>query len=242
MHLFAGDAHVRAGAGTTDGGVGSWRRCRLAETLRVALCDDHAVVRKGLRKILTDEADLDVVGEAATAADAVSLAAAEHPDVFVVDLGLPDESGTTAIRRILEVSPATKVVVLTMHDDVEYLREAFRAGAGGYVVKDAADVELILAIRAVAAGRRHVHPTLGATLLTEEPSGPGPRGRASELSRREADVLRLVALGHTNPEIATRLRISVRTVETHRSKILQKLGLRSRAELARYARKAGLLE
>ena len=216
----------------------------MADVVRVALCDDHAVVRTGLRKILAEEPDIDVVGEAGTSADAIAIADVEHPDVFVVDLSLPDEPGTSAIRSILEVSPDTRILVLTMHDDVDYLREAFRAGAQGYVVKDAADAELILAVRAVAAGRCHVQPTLGAALLTDQPCQadlPPTNTTISELTAREVDILRLLALGHTNLEIASGLTLSVRTVESHRSHIQQKLGLRSRAELARLARDAGLL-
>ena len=222
----------------------------MSDVVRVALCDDHAVVRTGLRKILEDESDVEVVGEAATATEAVSVAGMLQPDVFVLDLGLPDAHGLSAIRRILDVSPDSKVLVLTMHDEVDYLREAFRAGAQGYLSKEAADVELLLAVRALAAGKRHVQPALGAALLSEEPPGSrgaGPTselstGPTSELSSRETEILRLVALGHTNPEIGTKLNLSVRTVETHRAHIQQKLGLRSRAQLAQFARTAGLLD
>lgn len=209
--------------------------------LRVALCDDHAIVRSGLRRILEAEGDLEVVGEAGTAAAAVSLARAARPDVFVMDLGLPDASGIVATAGVREASPQTRVVVLTVHDDVAYLRRAFEAGADGYLVKDAADVDLVHAVRTVAAGRQYVHPTLGAELL--EPSGAGQRlsGPGGELSEREVDVLRLVALGHTSGAIAEELFISVRTVETHRAHISQKLGARSRADLVEVARQAGLL-
>lgn len=210
--------------------------------IRVALCDDHAVVRSGLRRILDAEADLEVVGEAGTAEAAVELAARVHPDVFVMDVGLPDASGIVATARVREASPGTRVVVLTVHDDVAYLRRAFEAGADGYLVKDAADVDLVHAVRTVAAGRQYVHPTLGAQLL--EPAGAGPhlRGPGGELSEREIDVLRLVALGRTNAAIAEELYISVRTVETHRAHITQKLGARSRAELVDAARQAGILD
>ena len=210
--------------------------------IRVALCDDHAVVRSGLRRILDAESDLEVVGEAGTAAAAVEIAAREHPDVFVMDVGLPDASGIVATARVREASPGTRVLVLTVHDDVAYLRRAFDAGADGYLVKDAADVDLVHAVRTVAAGRQYVHPTLGAQLL--EPAGAGShlRGPGGELSEREIDVLRLVALGRTNAAIAEELYISVRTVETHRAHISQKLGARSRAELVDAARQAGILD
>lgn len=210
--------------------------------VRVALCDDHAVVRSGLRRILEAEGDLEVVGEAATAQAAVDLARRSHPDVFVMDVGLPDANGIVATARVREASPGTRVVILTVHDDVAYLRRAFDAGADGYVVKDAADVDLVHAVRTVAAGRQYVHPTLGAELLEAANAGaPRVRGPGGELSEREVDVLRLVALGHTNAAIAEELFISVRTVETHRAHITQKLGARSRAELVEAARQAGLL-
>lgn len=209
------------------------------ERLRVGLCDDHAVLRVGLRKILEAEEDMAVVGEAATVEEAVGVAASEHPDVFVVDLGLRGESGLVAIRGILERSPDTAVLVLTMHEDIGYLQEAFAAGTTGYLLKEAADIELVLAVRAVAAGRRYVHPTLGAALLDTTPaSGPDPAGL---LSPRERDILRLIALGHTNAEIAATLHLSTRTVETHRGHVQQKLGVYSRAELVRFARDCGLI-
>jgi len=213
----------------------------MTEVIRVGLCDDHAVVRSGLRRIVADEPDLEVVGEAGTAEEAVSLARAERPDVFVMDLGLPGASGIDATRRVVEVSPQTAVLVLTVHDDVGYLRKAFDAGARGYLVKDAADVELVLAIRQVAAGHEYVHPRLGAALLgpvaAAHVGGPG-----GELSERELEVLRLVALGHTNAEIAAALFVSVRTVESHRAHVQQKLGLKTRADLVHYAREHALLE
>ncbi len=213
----------------------------MAERVRVALCDDHAVVRSGLARILADEADLEVVGQTGTAEAAVRLAGAEHPDVFVMDLGLPDASGIDATRRVREASPDTRVLVLTVHDDVAYLRKAFDAGAAGYLVKEAADVELVEAVRAVAAGGRYVHPILGAALLAPEAEHPHPGGPGGELSTREVEVLRLIALGHTQADIAEQLYISARTVESHRAHIHQKLGLRTRADLVHFARQAGLL-
>jgi len=210
--------------------------------LTVALCDDHAMLRAGLRRLLGDEADLAVIGESGTAEEAVAMARLEKPDVFVLDVGLPGKNGIEAIRQIREVSPSTRILVLTMHDDVAYLREAFAAGASGYLVKRAADVELVLAVRAVAAGERYVHPSLGAALLvgTASPAGSSA-GSQDQLSQREIEILRLLAVGHTNAEIARNLHLSVRTIETHRAHVQQKLGLRSRADLARYARERGLL-
>lgn len=211
------------------------------EVIRVALCDDHGVVRSGLRRILEAEEDLEVVGEAASVREAVVLAGAERPDVFVMDIGLPDGNGITATIDVRRASPNTRVLVLTVHDDIAYLRRAFDAGADGYMVKEAADVELVQAVRRVAAGHQYVHPSLGAALLAPDAPLARPGGPGGELSERETEVLRSIALGMTNTEIAEGLYVSVRTVETHRAHIQQKLGLRSRAELVRFARAAGLL-
>lgn len=212
----------------------------MADALRVALCDDHAIVRGGLRRIL-EEQGIVVVGEAGSAAEAEELARGTMPDVFVMDLGLPDVSGIEATARVRLASPGTAVLVLTVHDDVAYLRRAFEAGAMGYLVKDAADVDLVAAVRTVGAGAQYVHPTLGAALLGGAATDHRLTGPGGELSERELEVLRHVALGLTNAEIAEQLYVSVRTVETHRSHIHQKLGVRSRAELVRLARDAGLL-
>lgn len=214
----------------------------MAELIRVALCDDHAVVRSGLSRILQEDPALDVVGEATTADEAVTLADTEKPDVFVMDLSLPGEGGISATRRIREVSPSTRILILTMHDDVAYLREAFAAGATGYVLKKGADVEFAQAVKTVATGGTYVHPALGASLLAETPSAPGKRSSVPQLSAREAEILKFVALGYTNAEMAKNLALSPRTVETYRANLQQKLGLRSRSELARFARDSGLLE
>ena len=211
------------------------------EPIRIAVCDDHAVVRTGLRLVLDREPDVQVVAEADTGAEAAAVAATLKPDVFVVDLVLQGDSGVVATRRIVEASPATRVLILTMHDDVAYLRDAFAAGAAGFLNKRAADVELLTAVRTVAAGQRYVHPTLGAALLapaaTDAPAGPTP----GALTPRETEILREIGLGFTNQQIAERLVLSVRTVETYRANIQQKLGLRKRSELVRYARDTGLL-
>ncbi len=210
--------------------------------LRVALCDDHGVVRGGLRRILDAEVDLEVVGEAGSVREAVALAEIEQPDVFIMDLGLPDGSGITATAEVRRVSPNTRVLVLTVHDDVAYLRRAFEAGADGYMVKEAADVELVQAVRQVASGRQYVHPTLGAALLAADAPHIRPHGPGGDLSEREVEVLRCIALGMTNSEIAAQLFVSVRTVETHRAHIQQKLDIRSRADLVRFARETGVLD
>jgi DNA-binding NarL/FixJ family response regulator len=212
--------------------------------IRVALCDDHGLFRQGLRLILEGASDIAVVGEVGTAADGVALAGAEHPDVFLLDLTLPDASGIEATRDILRAAPGTRVLILTMHDDIEYLRGAFEAGAAGYLVKEAADVELLLAVRSVAGGQGYVHPSLGAALLSppkESRPASSPREPRRGLSPREVEVLKLLAAGHTNAEVGDALYLSPRTVETHRLRIQQKLGLHSRAELVRFAKDEGLV-
>jgi DNA-binding NarL/FixJ family response regulator len=209
--------------------------------IRIVLCDDHTVVRTGLRRLLEDQPGFDVVGEAATAEDALSLVGTTQPDVVLMDLSLPGDDGIAATRSIRAEHPGTRVLVLTMHDDVAYLREAFAAGAAGYVVKKAADVELVAALRTVACGDTYVHPNLGAALLSSTATQPSVGGQFHDLSPREVEVLRLLAVGFTNPEMAEKLGLSVRTVEGHRANVQQKLGLRSRAELARVARDSGLV-
>ncbi|MGH3063462.1 MAG: response regulator [Gaiellaceae bacterium] len=205
------------------------------------MVDDHAVVRSGLRMLLDAEADLEVVAEAADARGAVFELRAHKPDVVLLDVVMPGRSGIEAIPDLLKESPETHVLVLSMQDDPAYVREAFGAGAKGYVLKEAVDAEVVGAIREVAEGRQYVHPALGARLIAAEAE---ERSRADEdpLSDREREVLRLLALGHTNQEIAEALFLSVRTVETHRAHIMQKLRISTRAELVRYALSEGLLE
>jgi two-component system response regulator NreC len=209
--------------------------------IRVVVVDDHAVVRSGLRMLLDAEDDLDVVGEAGTTREAVFEVRAQKPDVILLDVVMPGESGIDALPRLLHEAPDAKVLILSMQDDPSYVRQAFAAGASGYVLKEAADTEVVAAIREVARGGRYVHPELGARLIASEVD---ERRRADEdpLSDREREVLRLLALGHTNQEIAKQLYISVRTAETHRAHIMQKLRLSRRAELVRYALAHGLLE
>ena len=210
-------------------------------TIRVLVVDDHGVVRSGLRRVLDAEPDIETIGEAQNAERAVFEALEHKPDVVLLDVVMPGKSGIEIIPTLLQNAPDTKVLVLSMQDDPRYLREAFEAGASGYVLKEAADTEVVGAVRAVAAGERYVHPLLGARLVQAEAE---ERRHAAEdpLSDREREVLRLLALGHTNQEIAKELYISVRTAETHRAHIMQKLGLSSRAELVRYALAEGMLE
>jgi two-component system, NarL family, response regulator NreC len=208
---------------------------------RVLIVDDHAVVRSGLKLVLESEEGLEPVGEAGSARDAVFEARSTKPDVILLDVVMPDQSGIEVIPTLLRENPETKILVLSMQDDPQYVREAFAAGASGYVLKEAADSEVVAAVREVAGGGRYVHPELGARLVTAE-SEERRRAEEDPLSDRESEVLRLLALGHTNQEIARQLFISVRTAETHRSHIMQKLRLSSRAELVRYALERGLLE
>jgi two-component system response regulator NreC len=210
-------------------------------TIRVLVVDDHAVVRAGLRRILDAEDDLEAVGEAPNGERAVFEAMEHRPDVVLMDITMPGKSGIEATRAVLQAVPTTRVLVLSMQDDPRYVREAFEAGATGYVMKEAADDEVVDAVRAVAAGNRYLHPALGASLVAAE-SAERRRIADDPLSDREREVLRLLALGHTNQEIARMLYISVRTAETHRAHIMRKLGLSSRAELVRYALAEGLLE
>jgi DNA-binding NarL/FixJ family response regulator len=209
--------------------------------VRVLVCDDHALVRSGLRRLLELERDLKVVGEAADAEAAIVLTERERPDVLLLDVVLPGRSGIDVLPELAEAAPATKVLVLSMQDDPAYVRRAFASGANGYLLKEAADSELVQAIREVAAGRRYVHPLLGARLAAAEAAAER-RAQVDPLSEREHEVLRLLALGHTNQEIAKILYISIRTAETHRARIMQKLGLKSRAEIVRYALESGVLE
>jgi two-component system, NarL family, response regulator NreC len=208
---------------------------------RVVIVDDHAVVRSGLRWILDAEDDIDVVGEANDARTAVFEARAQKPDVILMDVVMPGTSGIQAVQLVLKEAPEAKVLMLSMQDDPEYVREAFAAGASGYVLKEAVDAEVVGAVREVAAGGRYVHPELGARLIQAE-AEERARAEADPLSEREHEVLRLIALGHTNQEIANMLYLSVRTVETHRAHITQKLRLSTRAELVRYAIEQGLLD
>ncbi len=211
------------------------------DSVTVAICDDHALVRSGLRRLLEAEPGLKVVGESATAEEAIEDARLTGPDVLLLDIVLPGRSGIEALPEIAEAAPETKVLMLSMQDDPAYVRQAFAAGALGYLLKEAADAELVQAIREVAHGRRYVHPLLGARLAAAE-AAAHEQAQSDPLSEREHEVLRLLALGHTNQEIARILFISVRTAETHRARIMQKLGLRTRAEIVSYALASGGLE
>jgi two-component system response regulator NreC len=206
------------------------------DPIRLVLADDHAVVRSGLRMLLDSESEFEVVAEASNIEDARRYVRGHHPKVLVLDLNMPGGSSLEAIPAIRAESPDTEIVVLTMQQEPAFAREALRAGALGYVLKEAADDELVQAVRLAAAGESYLNPKLGARIASEPPPGP-----PDDLSEREVDVLRLIALGHTNTEIAEQLYLSVRTVETHRSHIQQKLRISTRAELVGYALERGLI-
>ena len=207
-----------------------------ARTIRVVIADDHAVVRRGLRQLLEDEGDFEVVAEAGDIESARRYVRGHHPDVLVLDLNMPEGSSLDAVPDIRAEAPDTRIVVLTMQNEPAYARQALTAGVLGYVLKDAADAELVEAVRRAARGDSYLNPRLGARVAAEPPRGP-PGG----LTEREVEVLRLIALGHTNAEIAKQLFLSIRTVETHRAHIQQKLGLGSRADLVGYALEHGVI-
>ena len=204
--------------------------------ITVALVDDHAVVRGALRALLDGQDDLEVVGEAGDIASGRAVVAEQQPRVLVLDVNLPDGLAVDSLAELREASPGTEVVLLTMERDLTLARRALDAGAKGYLFKDSAHLELIEAVRAAAAGERHLAPAVAAGLKDD-----GEEERPA-LSPRETEVLKLMALGHTNREIGEQLSLSVRTVETHRAHIQQKLGLASRPELTRYALSHGLIE
>ena len=209
------------------------------EDITVVLADDHAVVRKGLRLLLEAEPGLHVLAEAGTVPDALRMACAHRPCVLVLDLNMPGGSSLEAIPTIREQAVDTAIVVLTMQNDPSFARQALQAGALGFVLKEAADDELLEAIRLAAEGQTYLNPRLGARLAAQ-PSVPA--GPPDDLSDRELEVLKLIALGHTNAEIGQRLYLSVRTVESHRAHVQQKTRKSSRAELVRYALEHGLVE
>ena len=202
----------------------------MSENIRIVIADDHAIVRRGLRQLLDSEEGFEVVAEAEDVASARRYVRGHHPDVLVLDLNMPGEESIEAIPGLRSEFPETQIVVLTMQNEPAYARRTLSDGVLGYVLKESADGELVDAIRAAVAGERYLNPRLGAKLAAEPLPGP-PDG----LSQRELEILRLIALGYTNGQIADELYLSIRTVETHRAHSQQKLGLADRAELVRYA-------
>lgn len=209
----------------------------MSDVKRVLLADDHAVLRSGLRLLIDKQDDLEVVGEAGDGAETLVLATDLQPDVILLDINMPGLDGLQALPRLKERLPNSRVLILTMHDDVGYLQQALQAGAAGYVLKQAVDTELLMAIYAVLRGERPVHPAMTQKLIDSmtEPLEVHETNPWQQLSEREHDVLRLVALGYTNAEVSEELFISVKTVETYRARGMEKLALETRAQLVKSA-------
>ncbi len=213
------------------------------KTVRVLLCDDHAIIRAGLRLILEQEEEFEIVGEAENGEESIRRAARLHPDLVIMDISMPGMGGLEATPRVLEVAPGARVLILTVHDDEAYFFQALQAGAAGYVLKGASRSELLAAIRLVIHGGVPIPRKLGPHLVNDylERVENGVAPSYQQLSPREREVLRLIAKGRTNKEIAEQLSLSVRTVERHRSSIMNKIGLQNRAELVAYAVRQGFL-
>jgi len=209
--------------------------------IRLLVADDHVVLRAGLRMLLDVQHDITVAGEAGDGAEVLRKARELQPDVVLMDLTMPGPPSGDVIREVLRACPQTRVLVLTMHDDPAYLASAMAAGAAGYVVKKVADSELLSAIRAVHAGRTFVDLTQSLDTAPRAAPAAAKAERPKDLSRRESEVLRLLAQGYSNQQIATQIKVSVKTVETHRTRLSEKLGLKGRAELYRFAVESGLL-
>ncbi|MBV9083447.1 MAG: response regulator transcription factor [Acidobacteriaceae bacterium] len=208
--------------------------------IKILLADDHTIVRHGLKLILSAHSDLEVIGEAGNGRDAVELAQKLKPDIVVMDVAMPELNGIEATRRMVAANARIKVLVLSMHKEAVYVREILRAGARGYILKDAIDTELLNAVRSVAKGDGYISPAVSGALLNDyrkDVTDP-----VDLLSGREREVLQLIAEGKTNKEIATRLNLSVYTVDSHRGKIMEKLNLHSTGELVRFAIKHGLAD
>ncbi len=214
-------------------------------SVRVILVDDHSVVRKGVRALLEKETDLDVVGEASNGLDAIELVSKMRPDLVVLDLMMPGMHGLEVARRIIQEHPGTRVIVLSMHSDEGYVLAALRNGVSGYVLKDTTEDQIVEAIRKVSQGERYLSPPISERAIEVyiQKARQGQVGDPYEtLTNREREILQLSAQGLSNPEIATRLYISPRTVETHRSNLMHKLGLASQTDLIRFALKRGLID
>lgn len=211
--------------------------------IRLLLVDDHAVLRTGLKMFFNSQEDMEAVGEAVSAEDAFGKLLSIKPDIVLLDISLPGMSGVEAIARIKALSPKVRVLMLTMHEGEEYLQQALQAGAHGYVVKKAADTELLEAVRAVAKNDVFVHPSMAQTLIrslyTKEVNQSNKKNIS--LTEREKEVLNLVALGHTNKEVSEKLNVSVKTVETHKARIMEKTGCERRSELVRFAMQHGYI-
>jgi len=210
--------------------------------IRILIADDHAVVRSGLRALLQADPELEVVGEANDGTEALCLAETLNPDMILLDITMPPEDGIKTARRLKEKHPELIVLFLTMHEDENLLHEALRAGAAGYVIKRAEESEIIQAVHVASRGDIYVHPAMTRALLQQPITTEHRRGSlVDEPTRRELEVLRLLAKGNTNRQIAELLGLSIRTVENHRANLMGKLGLASRVELVNYAEEHGLL-
>jgi two-component system response regulator NreC len=208
--------------------------------IKILLADDHTIVRQGLKLILSANSDLQVVGEAANGREAIELASKLKPDIVLMDVAMPELNGIEATRRMVQENQRLRVLVLSMHKEPVYIREILRAGARGYILKDAIDTELLNAVRSVARGDGYISPAISGALLNDyRQSVTDP---IDLLSSREREVLQLIAEGKTNKEVATRLNLSVYTVDSHRGKIMEKLNLHSTGELVRFAMKHGLVD
>jgi len=215
-----------------------------ARRTRVLIADDHTIVRQGLRAILQLEPDLEVVGEATDGRDAVRKARTLAADIVLLDISMPRMNGLEATTRLVKESPRTRVIALTMHTSEEYVYSLLKAGARGYLLKESAAADLVEAIRAVQAGGTYLHPSISQNVVNEylkrSDSGTGHRGSADSLTSREREVLQLIAEGHTNKEIAGQLGLSVKTIEAHRTRVMEKLGIHNVAGLTRYAIRKGI--
>ncbi len=211
--------------------------------IRILIADDHGVIRAGLRALLAGFSDLTVVGEASDGGEAITKAMELKPDILLMDLSMPNLGGIEATRQLSQSEPTLRILILTVHEDESLLKEVIRAGAAGYIVKRAAQEDLIHAIRVVARGDLYVHPSMTRSLFSEPSPAVTPKVSEIEtLTLREIEVLQLLAKGHTNRQIAEHLSLSPRTVEGHRANLSGKLGLHSRVELVEYAEKHGLLK
>jgi DNA-binding NarL/FixJ family response regulator len=205
--------------------------------INVIIADDHAIVRAGLRTLITSEKDLELIGEATGGLEAIEKVEQFSPDVLVLDISMPDKDGIEVIRTLKKEGKTCAILVLTVHEDDALLREVIRLGAAGYILKHAAESELISAIRSVFRGELYIHPKMIRSLLQPEPSATVPeQSNLEKLTSREEEVLKLIVQGYTNKQVADELSISIRTVEGHRANLTEKLGIRSRVDLLRYAR------
>lgn len=212
-------------------------------SIRILIADDHGVLRAGLRSLLNAEPDFTVVGEAGESWQAVQLAQELRPDILLLDLSMPGDGGIEVTRQVKQACPDTRILILTVHEDESLLQEAIRAGAAGYIIKRAAEPELINAVHAIWRGDLYIHPAMTRALLKGmQPAAPAAEEPAESLTPREKEVLRHIAQGYTNQQIADLLQISIRTVEGHRANLTGKLGQKTRVELVRYARQQGLLD